>query len=289
MKIKELTISATIPTQQYANMIPSITVEVEDNYEAAQALAIAKIQELSTRFAEPGKAIVDGSRVILTDIFGQKIYFDEPSHTYTNSKGQVYLSGSQYAKRFEKEFPKDVISGKMAKGADVPQQDILDFWSTKADVSSGFGTAIHLALENYAKYKELSNKLDDVKLAKDPDAVAKNGHIHDHPIINKCVTEFYKGREKEVTLNEALVIDHERRLSGTIDRLLLVDKKKKICRVQDFKTNASIDDKLAAYWHQLSFYASILTAKGWTVEGLDIFHYDGTWHEYQSEVLEVTV
>lgn len=277
MKIKQLTVSATIPTQQYANMIPSITVEVEDNYEAAQALAIAKIQELSTRFAEPGKALVDGSRAILTDIFGQKIYFDELSHTYTNGKGQVYLSGSQYAKRFEKEFPGDIISGKMSAASGVDQQLIQEAWQAKADVSSGFGTAIHKALENYAKYKEMAVILD------------KQYHIHDHPIINKCVTEFYKGREKEVTLNEALVIDHERRLAGTIDRLLLVDKKKKICRVQDFKTNATIDDKLAVYWHQLSFYASILTAKGWTVEGLDIFHYNGKWTTYQSEVLEVTV
>jgi len=277
MKIKELTISATIPTQQYANMIPSITVEVDDNYEAAQALAIAKIQELSTRFAEPGKQLVDGSRSIFKDIFGQKINFDELSHTYTNDKGQVYLSGSQYAKRFEKEFPGDIISGKMAAKSGVDQQIIQEAWQSKADVSSGFGTAIHKALENYTKYKEMSDTLD------------KQYHIHDHPVINKCVTEFFKGREKEVALTEALVIDHERRLAGSIDRLLLIDKKKKICRVQDFKTNANIDDKLAAYWHQLSFYASILTAKGWTVSGLDIFHYDGEWHEYQSEVLEVTV
>ena len=277
MKITSLTISAVIPNAQYSNIQPSITVEVDDNYEAAQALAIAKIQELSTRFAEPGKALVDGSRAILTDIFGQKIYFDSQSHTYTNSKGQVYLSGSQYAKRFDKEFPGDVISGKMAAKSGVDQQLILEAWQSKADVSSGFGTAIHKALENYTKYKEMSDTLD------------KQYHIHDHPVINKCVTEFFKGREKEVALTEALVIDHERRLAGSIDRLLLIDKKKKICRVQDYKTNSNIDDKLAAYWHQLSFYASILTAKGWTVQGLDIYHWDGEWHSYQSEVLEVTV
>lgn len=277
MKITSLTISAVIPNAQYSNIQPSITVEVEDDVEAAKALAISHIASISQRFAEPGKQLVDGAQVILTDIFGQKIYFDEPSHTYTNSKGQVYLSGSQYAKRFEKEFPGDIISGKMAAKSGVDQQLILEAWDAKSDVSKGFGTAIHLALENYSKYKDMSNTLD------------KQYHIHDHPIISKCVKDFYKGRDKEITLNEALVIDHDRRLAGSIDRLLLVDKKKKICRVQDFKTNADIDDKLAAYWHQLSFYASILTAKGWTVEGLDIFHWNGKWTEYQSEVLEVKV
>jgi len=279
MKIKELTVSATIPTQQYANMIPSITVELDDNenYEAAQALAVAKIQELSTRFAEPGKSLVDSSHAIVKDIFGQKINFDELSHTYTNDKGQVYLSGSVYAKRFDKEFPADVISKKMADKSGVDQQHILDAWKAKADVSTGFGTALHLALENYAKYSDMAKTLD------------KPYDLHDHPVINKCVVDFFKGREKEIALTEALVIDHERRLAGTIDRLLLVDKKKKVCRVQDYKTNAEIKKKLAVYWHQLIFYASILQAKGWTVEGLDIFHWDGEWHSYESEVLEVTV
>ena len=278
MKIKELTISATIPTQQYANIQPSITVEVEDNYEAAQALAIAKIQELSTRFAEPGKALVDGSRAIITDIFGQKIYFDSQSHTYTNNKGQVYLSGSQYAKRFESEFNADAIAQKMAEKSGVEKQLILDAWKAKADVSAGFGTAIHKALENYAKYKEMASILD------------KPYDLHDHPIISKCVKEFYKDHEDEVALSEAMVIDHERRLAGTIDRLLLIDKEKKICRVQDFKTNSVIDKKkLEGYAHQLSFYASILQAKGWTIEGLDIFHWNGKWSTHQLDFKEVTV
>lgn len=280
MKIKELTISATIPTQQYANMIPSITVEMDDddNYEAAEALALAKIQELSTRFAEPGKSLVDSSHNVLKDIFGQSINFDELSHTYTNDSGQVYLSGSVYAERFSKEFPADIISKKMADKSGVDQQHILDAWKAKADVSKGFGTAIHLALENHAKYKDMSATLE------------KEYHLHDHPIINKCVVSFFKGREKEIALTEALVIDHDRRLAGTIDRLLLVDKKKKICRVQDYKTNSVLDDKkLAVYWHQLSFYSSVLQAKGWTVEGLDVFHWNGKWTTYQSEVLEVTV
>jgi hypothetical protein len=279
MKIKEITISATIPTAQYANMIPSIKIEVDDNddYEAAQAIALTKIQELSTKYAEPGRELTNSSHVVLKDIFGQKINFDSPSHIYTNDKGQIYLSGSKYADRFAKEFPGDIISKKMADKSGIEQQLILDAWTAKSDVSSGFGTAIHLALENYSKYGAMSKKLD------------KPYHLHDHPVINKCVKEFFKGRSKEIALSEALVIDHERRLAGTIDRLLLVNKKKKVCRVQDYKTNAEIKKKLATYWHQLSFYASILQGKGWTVEGLDIFHWDGTWHNYESEVLEVAV
>ena len=56
--------------------------------------------------------------------------------------------------------------------------------------------------------------------------------------------------------------------------------KKGVCRVQDFKTNANIEKSLPTYWVQLQFYADILKANGWDVEGLDIFHYNGEWKEY---------
>jgi hypothetical protein len=278
MKIKEYKLTAVIGLPGYSNIQPNVTFEgVEDMAEAHREACVFlnKIWEDT-----PGANILSPltpTENAVKDIFGQKINFDEATHTYTNDKGQVYLSGSVYAKRFDKEFPADVISKKMADKSGVDQQHILDAWKAKADVSSGFGTAIHLALENYAKYSDLAKTLD------------KPYDLHDHPVINKCVVDFFKGREKEIALTEALVVDHERRLAGTIDRLLLVDKKKKICRVQDYKTNADIDKKLAVYWHQLSFYASILQAKGWKVEGLDIFHWDGTWHSYESKVLEVTV
>lgn len=47
-------------------------------------------------------------------------------------------------------------------------------------------------------------------------------------------------------------------------------------------------DKLLKYQHQLSFYADMLSEAGWTVEGLDIYHHDGSkWVGIPLDVLEV--
>ena len=62
----------------------------------------------------------------------------------------------------------------------------------------------------------------------------------------------------------------------------------KTCRVQDYKTSLPEPGKILVYQHQLSYYASCLTKAGWTVEGLDIFFYDGTsWTKKSLKVLEV--
>ena len=84
----------------------------------------------------------------------------------------------------------------------------------------------------------------------------------------------------------------------------LLDKKKKICRIQDYKINVNSEEikssdaplgefsklpanKLTKYQLQMSFYANMLEKSGWKVEGLDVFVYEDNWIHHELEVLKV--
>lgn len=279
MKIKEVTVSAVIPTAQYANITPAITVEVDDDIEQAKALAMQHIVGISQKYAEAGKALpsmkATANAKRIECLVGGSVLYDDVAHVYTNEQGDVYLSGSAYAKQFDKPFDINVIAQKMADKTGVDVGDIIDIWKLKGSASASFGTAVHEALEMYGKYKETSEKL------------AKEYHISAIPIIKDVVEGFFRGREKETALYEPMVVDHDRKWAGQIDRLVVTGDKK--CIVGDYKTNVDLTPaKVETYWNQLSFYASILKAGGWTVEGLEIYHYDGSkWVIKKSEVKEI--
>jgi hypothetical protein len=260
------TLTSVIPVMQYGNIQPSIEVEAE-TFEEAQAIAEPKMAALWNKY-NPGVLSDTSSRKKLQAFVGGEIYYDEVAHVYTNEAGEVYESGSQYAKKFEKPFDGAAIASKMATKYGVEAKDISEMWELKARTSREFGTALHSALELYGRYDGLAKALE------------RETHLHDHPVIKKAVQGFYDGRENEKAEYEVLVVDHDRKQAGRIDRLLIDKSNPYTCRVQDFKTNALItDDKLKVYWKQLGFYGGILVANGWTVLGLDIFTWDGTWKE----------
>lgn len=229
---------------------------------------IPELLKLQNMYSEKPINFGRGSKRIRA-FAGGEIDYDPIAHIYSWN-GEKYLSGSVFAKQFEKAFEGQSIAEKMATKFGVDAQAIQDMWELKGQVSAGFGTAIHAALELYGKYNGLATTLE------------KETHLHDHPIIKKAVEDFYKGREKEKAEYEILVVDHETKRAGQIDRLLITGKNK--CRIQDFKTNAKLPEaKLNVYWEQLKFYAGIMIAAGWAVEGLDIFWWDGEWKEYNKE------
>jgi hypothetical protein len=279
-KIK-YTLSATIPTTQYGNLQPSIEVEAASLQEAEQA-TLPHIQELWARFGSKPlesneQKRVSPSRKLVSDIFGNEIYYDDRVHQYTNSLGEIYMSGSVYAERSERAFDAERISEMMrakaglAKGTD---QEIRDMWRLKADASASFGTSIHAALELYGKYKQLGESL------------GKETHIHDNAVLNRAVTSFYEEFPDVSNIAfEALVVDHKKKRAGRIDRIEYEDDG---VYVTDFKTNFDVKKSIKKYWLQLSFYAAILAANGLTVKGLKIYHYDGSvWKTIPHEVLDI--
>lgn len=280
MRIKEVTIGATISTASYNNISPSITVEVDDDVEEAKALAMSHIVGLSQQYAEEGKALKGGKAISTAKriecFVGGSVLYDDAAHIYTNEAGDVYLSGSQYAKKFAKEFNAQAIASKMEAKSGIPASEILEIWQMSGKASASFGTAIHEALEMYGKFTKTCQTLD------------KEYHQSNIPMVKAIVDGFFQGKEQENAIYEAMVVDHDRKWAGQIDRLLIVDEAKKICRIQDYKTNGELKpEQLEVYWHQLSFYGSILQAHGWTVEGLDIHHWSNKWTTHSNKMKEV--
>ena len=278
MKVKEITVTAVIPSAQYANIQPAITVEVDDDIEEAKALAMSHIVGISQQYAEEGKALqgssVSGKTKKIECLVGGSINYDEVNHIYTNDKGEVYLSGSQYAKQFEKPFEINAIASKMATKAGVEASDIINIWKLKGNASASFGTAVHEALEMYGKYAETCKKLD------------KEYHMSTIPMIKKIVDDFFKGRESENALYEVMVVDHDRKWAGQIDRLVVTGDKK--CIIEDYKTNAELKPTdIERYTHQLSFYQKIMESGGWIVEGIRLHHLDGSWKTIELKAKEI--
>ncbi len=258
-----LKINAHIPTQQYG------FIELTDLPDD-----VSEVEKLYNKYAEqPIKLNTElQNRVKLTDFFGNTIFYDEASHTYTNEEGEVYLSGSQYAESFRKPFDKQTISSAMAKKAGVSAEEILKMWELKAEVSRDYGNAIHKALQLYEQFGGLSEALN------------KTTHLHDHPLLKIAVESFYVSHKGEKALSELLITAPKLKKAGRADRVQITGDKR--CRIQDFKTNAEIAKDLEFYWKQLEFYQSIFEANGWTVDGLDIYHYNGEWKVYTQGIVE---
>lgn len=298
-----LKITSTIPTGQYANMQPEVE-GVGKTYEEAEEDALAKTERIWNRVCEPGKELRVAKQINTTQTNnyepqvsvynGVEVLFDPIAHTYVDKDGVPYLSGSTFCGRYKSKFDADKIGDAFAAKHGVNPYDIKAMWKLNGETSTSLGTAIHNALELYGKYLELSMQTKGT-----PESA-----LHKNELLRPVVEKFFNGREKENARYELFVADEKNHLCGFIDRFLIVDEKKKICRIQDYKTNPDIqkaetikapfkgvvaNTTLGAYWLQLSFYAYILTGMGWTVEGLDIYNYEGgEWKYYASDVVDIS-
>lgn len=293
----KVSMTAVIPTAQYANLQP--TVEVEGaTFEEARDIALKQVQSISAMVSDKPLQVNFANAPVATQVVkqlpqieaftGGTLGYDDATHKYDDG----YLSGSAFSHKFIAPFNREAISYAFANKHKVDQEAVLEMWDKNAEASTSLGTAIHAALELFGKFNGLSMATKGTT----------ESCLHKNPILAQVVNVFYKGRENEKAVYEPLVVDRERKLCGFIDRLLIVDEAKKIVRVQDYKTNPDIHKKktilapfrgvidgteLGAYWLQLSFYAYILQKAGWTVEGLDIFNFVTTLQDNGSLVIEM--
>lgn len=270
-------IEATIPVVQYGNIKPKFLIE-EDGEETT---ALDKIKELWDKYGE--KPLPDRSEggEVIESFTGEKVLYNDNTHTYYDMDGNKLLSGSYYASQLMPKFDKEGALKNMATTYDVDAGDIDNIWEMLGDVSRNYGNAIHAALELYHNHKKTGEKISEKKGDDINYALSKLPHL------STCVKSFVDkfGDEAEM---EVLVSDVGNKMAGRIDRLQILDEKKKVCRIGDFKTNHTLNKKkLLEYQHQLSFYAHILKNKGWTVEGLDIYHYTDDWEHHELEVLDL--
>ena len=245
-----------------------------------------------------------------------------------------YLSGSRFPAQFYAEFDEkqnlqrmvdSYFPGVSEKEAEKIKEALLEMWGTNGTASTSFGTAIHAALENYDKNHELGQKVRNYAkkpTKKDPEGVkSPNKAFNRNPILKKIVDDFQKRFGGDyIRFNEEFIWDKGLKLCGSVDRIKVVDLKRRIIRIQDYKTDADIHEKkyqltdslfydltqgkdatmgkelLDYHWLQLSFYAFILQRAGWTVEGLDIYWLNGekfakgenAWEEYSHDVIDIS-
>lgn len=222
---------------------------------------------------------------------GIEIFFDVEKHEYTY-KDKVLTSASPFVKKYEEQFDDERISASCSRKWGVDQEDILNLWGSNGEVASGFGTAIHAVLEHYYKNKKLGARIQEVS------GKEKNAALPNHPFLQSLIFELDHIRQDGDALQEVCISCHKKGLAGQIDDLLILDRKKKICRIRDYKITFDIlndnkelkapfgflgSNKLAKNFLQLSFYAFLLEISGWTVEGIDIFNWCDGWHKYSLE------
>lgn len=271
-------IEATIPVVQYGNIKPKFTIE--EPHEAD--LAIDTISCLWRKYGEQPLPDKDVGEKVLS-FTGEELLYDEVSHTYMDMDGNKLLSGSAYADRVSPKFDKEVLLPKTSKAWGVKEGVLEHIWELNSKISTDYGSAIHNALELYHRYDKEGNKIQEKKELEENYVLPKNSYLNG--IVSEFVDKF--GTDAEV---EVLVSDIKNGRAGRIDRLTILDKDKKVCRVGDYKTNNEMDDKKQLkYQHQLSFYAHILMAHGWTVDGLDIYHHSSEgWIKLERPVLDLT-
>lgn len=300
MQLKNYKLSATIPTGNYANIQPSIEIET-DNIEEASKFAISHVREMFNKYSN--QPLMETQEVVDIKSFTEDITvkFDKTNHKYTYNN-QVLTSATQYVKQFYKEFDPVAVSINCEKSWGVPAQTIQELWKSNGDITADFGTVVHKALEHYFLHKNDGETIMKNREKDDNPALPK------HPYISNIILDFVKligdtNKDKAV-LTELFVTDSATNTCGLVDRLLILDEKKKVCRIQDYKINIDSADesnnlkalapydtlpanKLTKYQIQLSFYANILKKHGWTVEGLDVFVLEQEWKHYKLDVLEI--
>lgn len=290
-------ITATIPTTQYGNLQPAIEVEA-DTFEEARDIAMPQIQEIWNSVCEPGKELKIRSMSVteqstsetkeMTCMFsGITLYLDD-THTYRDSEGNTYQSGSRFAEQFEYEFPKATVLPAYANKFGVEPGVVDAFWTAKGDNSRNFGQAMHGALEIYGKFAGLAEKLSTEE---------KPVSLGISPILQPAVEDFFADRQDEEALYEVFVVDNQSMRCGQIDRLVKTGEK--TCIIEDYKTNGDLrkqgtpkylktpfdgngntpllNQPLSVYTIQLNFYRGIMESLGWTVEGLRVHHLDEMW------------
>jgi hypothetical protein len=267
-------LAAVIPTVQYGNLQPEVELEGED-LAVLHEQAEAHIQKIWDRFGERPLVKKTSGGVELRTFTGETIFFDSEAHRYTDQAGNVLLSGSAYAEKQGKPFDKANVVAAASKAWKVDADELGKLWDINAKISTEYGSAIHTALETYHLYKDLGAIVQQKK------ELEYNYALPKIPYIRDAVISFDEQFGTDA-LTEVIISDVKSGKAGAIDRLTIVDMDKKVCRIGDYKTNFELDEKkLATYAHQLSFYASILQAHGWTVEGLDLYHFSDGWTHHE--------
>lgn len=225
------------------------------------------------------------------------IYFNRdalpgrPEHTYTHKDVRL-KSATGFVEKYHEEFDAEAQSQRSGQKWDEDGSEVLAMWQSSGAIAAGFGTALHAVFEHYFTYKTLGARIQE-KAGK-----PKNAAMPNHPFLQQLINDLETIRVDGDTRQEVCISKVDAGVCGLVDDLLIVDAKKKICRIRDYKITADIltsqvkffepftfleGNKLNKNYLQLCFYAYLMECAGWKVEGIDIFNWNGEWSKYSLE------
>lgn len=202
------------------------------------------------------------------------IYADYENHLFYDSKGNLLVSGSVYAKDKSNEAAMDIIAKKKADVLSIEPIKIRELW--RNDLSRNYGTLIHKAIElliDNRKYLELMKPDDWIGALPMP--------VHVEKVMRSLFEKLDEYAKDSVAVSEALVASEGK--VGTID-LLTTEV------IIDFKTAKTKlnKQKLETYSKQLNWYRTIVADNHRTAEKMLLFVLvDDEWEVIEVEKKEV--
>ena len=217
-----------------------------------------------------------------------------------------YMSGSRFPRKFFKQFTdedKERVLDYYEREKGVKRDAVENMWEMKADIATGYGSAVHAALEMYFTHYKDGEKIK----GKDGINKALSKNMFIRYIVQTLVNDIGLGKY----LPEQFIWHEGLRFCGAIDLLEVVDKNTVI--IHDYKSSTDVNHKvyqekdspfkkdvdntqLGEYWLQLSFYAYILKQHGINTKELQIHHLDPErlvqgkrpWVHYTHDVVDIS-
>lgn len=217
-----------------------------------------------------------------------------------------YMSGSRFPRKFFKQFTdedKERVLDYYEREKGVKRDVVENMWDMKADIATGYGSAVHAALEMYFTHYKDGEKIK----GKDGINKALSKNVFIRYIVQTLVNDIGPGKY----LPEQFIWHEGLRFCGAIDLLEVVDRDTVI--IHDYKSSTDVNHKvyqekdspfkkdvdntqLGEYWLQLSFYAYILKQYGINTKELQIHHLDPErlvqgkrpWVHYKHDVVDIS-
>lgn len=217
-----------------------------------------------------------------------------------------YMSGSRFPRKFFKQFTdedKERVLDYYEREKDVKRDVVENIWKMKADIATGYGSAVHAALEMYFTHYKDGEKIK----GKDGINKALSKNMFIRYIVQTLINDIGPGKY----LPEQFIWHEGLRFCGAIDLLEVIDKNTVI--IHDYKSSTDVNHKvyqekdspfkkgvdntqLGEYWLQLSFYAYILKQYGINTKELQIHHLDPErlvqgkrpWVHYKHDVVDIS-
>lgn len=199
----------------------------------------------------------------------ETILYDAATHHYTTVDGQALVSGSAYAKQNTPDFDAEKIAGFVATKLKARKSDILAMWAMNGDLAAKFGTALHLAMEQWFRFRDMGT--------------SKGYHRPKIRYLRDAV-ETFPLKDANI-VPEAVVSDSVALRCGRLDAILL--NADGSVSVLDYKTDSNVEKNLVKHTLQLNFYRAILEAKGRLVKEMVIWTYDGAWSAHTLKRKEI--